>query len=245
MHLAARRVFISVVVAVSSLGCASEAEPEDSNPAGSSESDTAPCDLLVSAEPSDIPDAAEYQGLHGSLLYLLTRAGPLIRADGLVYLKATSADRLDELAAELEHLEGVAVVVVWDQDDSYADFERRFGDTGAEPVSVSPEILPAMVAIDLDSPAASSAVADYRDRHEIEAVNLQAETEGTFRTWLRIVVRQYENEVEELEGSEPERVSSAATELLRLDRDEDDPAEFMYRLSDTTEQLVRFEIDNC
>jgi FtsX extracellular domain len=242
MHQAARRVLISVVVAVSSLGCASEAEPEDSS---SSESHAAACGLLVSAEPSDIPDAAEYQGLHGSLLYLLTRAGPLIRADGLVYLKATSADRLDELAAELEELDGVAVVVVWDQDDSYVDFERRFGDTGAEPVSVSPEILPAMVAIDLDSSEASSTVADFRDRPEIEAVNLQAETEGTFRTWLRIVVRQYENELEQLEGSEPERVSSAARELLRLDRDEDAPAEFMYRLSDTTEQLVRFELDNC
>src|SRR5688572_5487010 len=122
MHVATR-ILVSLVVAAGLFGCSSEAEPETADPAASSQPDTAPCDLLISAEASDIPDATEYQGLHGSLLYLFTRAGPLIRADGLVYLKATNVDRLDELAAELESLDGVAVIDVWDQDDSFADFE--------------------------------------------------------------------------------------------------------------------------
>ena len=50
---------------------------------------------------------------------------------------------------------------------------------------------------------------------------------------------------QELERSAPQHVSSLATELLRLDRDEDEPAGFPYRLSDTTLQLVRFGSDNC
>src|SRR5690554_6114215 len=99
MHLATRRIGLVLAVIAGSLGCASEENQTTPGPSNAPTQDEAPCDLLVSAEQSDIPEAAEYQGLNGSLLYLLTRAGPLIRADGLVYLKAPSAARLDELAA--------------------------------------------------------------------------------------------------------------------------------------------------